>query len=242
MRILIVNDDGIFAPGIEILARHAAKFGDVTVVAPAAQCSAMSHKITLHNAMTLDEVAFPVGNVKAYRVGGTPADCVKAALDVILPEKPDYVFSGVNLGYNIGHDIVYSGTIGAAMEALQCGIPAAAFSRNDEGSWEMTEAHLSRILAYVLCHRPAHNEIWNINFPGCAPESYAGDAMGVSISQDQFYKGKLIAEKTPQGTTLRYPKFEEMDICTHCDHPGTDFHAVLNGQISLGKLQSTVLY
>ncbi len=121
MRILVVNDDGIEAQGIEILAREAAKFGEVWVVAPDEQCSAMSQCITLRREISVRESSFPVrksgnflsekflmqdaakeqslaGSIKAYRVGGTPADCVKIAVSYLMPQKPDYIFSGINFG------------------------------------------------------------------------------------------------------------------------------------------------
>ena len=91
MNILVTNDDGIQAQGIGVLAKAASRFGKVTVVAPARQCSAMSHRITLGSPMRLERVEFPWENVTAYSLTGTPADCVKAALDAILPEKPDVV-------------------------------------------------------------------------------------------------------------------------------------------------------
>ena len=134
MNILITNDDGINAQGIAVLARAAAEFGQVTLVAPARQCSAMSHRITLGRPLRLEQVDFPVPQVEAYSLDGTPADCVKAALDAILTERPDVVLSGINHGYNVGFDVAYSGTVGAAMEALMNGISAIALSQNDVGS------------------------------------------------------------------------------------------------------------
>ena len=129
MKILVVNDDSVHSPGIALLAKAAMEFGEVTVVAPAHQCSAMSHKISIHDAMKVEKAEdFPVPVKAAYQVTGTPADCVKAALHYILEEKPDYVFSGINEGYNVGFDIAYSGTLGAAFEAVMNGIPAMAFS------------------------------------------------------------------------------------------------------------------
>ena len=108
MRILVVNDDGIKAEGIRRLAACAKKFGEVWVVAPARQCSAMSQRITVRENLEVRKADFPVMGVKAYSVDGTPADCVKVALNHLLPEKPDTVFSGINEGYNEGYDILYS--------------------------------------------------------------------------------------------------------------------------------------
>ena len=144
MNILITNDDGICAQGIAVLTKAASRFGKVTVVAPARQCSAMSHRITLGSPLTLQRVEFPWENVTGYSLSGTPADCVKAALDAILSEKPDVVLSGINHGYNVGFDVVYSGTVGAAMEALMNGIPAIALSQNDVGGFAVAERYLPR--------------------------------------------------------------------------------------------------
>ena len=129
MKILIVNDDSIHAPGIAVLAKAAMSLGEVWVVAPSHQCSAMSQKVTIRGSLTVERVNdFPVPVKAAYQVSGTPADCVKAALLQLLDEKPDFVFSGINDGYNVGYDIAYSGTLGAAFEATMSGIPAIAFS------------------------------------------------------------------------------------------------------------------
>ena len=129
MKILIVNDDSISAPGIAMLAKTAAQVGEVWVVAPAQECSAMSQKLTLRELLTVEKVEeFPVKVAGAYKVGGTPVDCVKVALTYILKEMPDVVLSGINNGYNAGYDISYSGTLGAAFEAARNGIPAIAFS------------------------------------------------------------------------------------------------------------------
>ena len=119
MKILVVNDDSIHAPGIVLLAKAAMELGEVTVVAPANQCSAMSQRITIRGDMRVDKVQdFPVPVKAAYKVDGTPADCLKIAMQYLLEEKPDYVFSGINDGYNAGFDIAYSGTLGAAFEAV----------------------------------------------------------------------------------------------------------------------------
>ena len=105
-KILLVNDDGIRADGLILLARLASRLGEVTVAAPDSQCSAMSHRITVHGELRVKKVDFPAGGVTAYSVSGTPADCVKVALHYLLSEKPDIVFSGINRGYNAGVDIL----------------------------------------------------------------------------------------------------------------------------------------
>ena len=165
MNILITNDDGIDAQGISVLAQAAADFGDVTVVAPAEQCSAMSHRITLSRRMRIEKRGMDIPHVTAYALDGTPADCVKAALDAILQGKPDVVLSGINHGYNVGFDVAYSGTVGAAMEAVMSGIPAIALSQNDVGSFDVARQYLHRILEELLPTAPSDREIWNVNFP-----------------------------------------------------------------------------
>ena len=126
LNILIANDDGIDSPGIVRLAEAASKFGNVWVAAPSSQCSGMSQKLTIFGEFPVSRPAFPVPVMDAWSIGGTPADCVKLAVNFLMPVKPDVVFSGINFGYNTGFDIAYSGTVGAAMEALINGIPAIA--------------------------------------------------------------------------------------------------------------------
>ena len=117
--ILIVNDDGIESPGLRVLAEAAAQIGEVWVVAPEQQCSGMSQKISIFEETPIRRRELPIPVRAAWSLGGTPADCVKAAVNHLLPVKADYLFSGINLGYNAGYDVAYSGTIGAAMEGLK---------------------------------------------------------------------------------------------------------------------------
>jgi 5'-nucleotidase len=174
MRILVVNDDGIKAPGIKRLVQMAAGLGEVWVVAPAAQCSAMSHRITVRGDLEVKPYDFPAAGVTAYSVWGTPADCVKVALGCLMTEKPDIVFSGINAGYNVGRDILYSGTIGAAMEALCWGVPAIAFSVAEEEECEVLNTYLEPVAKELISKTLPQNEIWNVNFPGCTLKESCG--------------------------------------------------------------------
>lgn len=128
MKILLTNDDGIFAPGIRALAKELEKDHEVVIVAPEEEHSGQSHAITINRAMIVKDVALEGIRSKAYSVAGTPADCVRAAMDKILEWRPDVVFSGCNLGYNAGMDILYSGTVSAAVEANVFEIPSVAVS------------------------------------------------------------------------------------------------------------------
>ena len=122
--ILIANDDGIGAEGIARLAAAALPFGRVFVAAPDTQCSGMSQKLTIRGELSVTEAPFPVPVEAAWAIGGTPADCVKAAIKALLPVRLDVVLTGINRGYNAGFDIAYSGTVGAALEAVMNGVPA----------------------------------------------------------------------------------------------------------------------
>jgi 5'-nucleotidase len=123
MRFLISNDDGILAHGLDVLTRAAEPLGEIWVVAPDREQSATSHSLTLHHPLR----PVPRGP-RRWQVDGTPTDCVMLAVEALLPERPDFVLSGINHGQNMGEDVLYSGTVAAAMEGLALGIPAIAFS------------------------------------------------------------------------------------------------------------------
>ena len=239
MNILVTNDDGIGAEGIQVLAQAAAAFGKVTVVAPLSQCSAMSHRITLGRALEVEECPFPVEGVTAFSVDGTPADCVKAALDVLMKEKPDVVLSGINNGYNIGFDILYSGTVGAAMEALMNGIPAIALSRNDVGTFETTQAYIGTILERLLQEAPSRREIWNVNFPGERAKGILWDRSVATCGG--YYSGSLRAGFKGGKTVLQYPPMLDVDNSIPRGAGDSDLNAVIRGYISVGKVLCPVL-
>ncbi|MCI5873602.1 MAG: 5'/3'-nucleotidase SurE [Clostridiales bacterium] len=237
MRILVTNDDGIRAEGIARLARMAKELGEVWVVAPKEQCSAMSQRITVHADLMVRRETFPVEGVHAYSVDGTPADCVKVALMYLLPEKPDVVFSGINFGYNIGFDIAYSGTVGAAMEAIMQGVPAMAFSNESNGNYEVAEAHMLAVTKDLLEREIAANEIWNINFPGCGLAKYRGILEVEQAAQSQFYLDHYEREDYTDGSF----RLSAAGIPVTEGAEGTDMYAVLDGYISVGKIRNLVM-
>lgn len=167
MKILISNDDGIFAPGIAALVHAFDAAGyEVIVCAPDSQRSAASHSLTIGKPLTVKEVAFP-GAVKAYAIGGTPADCVKLGLTVLCPEA-QAVVSGVNKGYNVGTDILYSGTVAAAMEGAICGRPALAVSQMEKRSDFSRASELAVQMFARLMENPlAPLSVLNVNYPQC---------------------------------------------------------------------------
>lgn len=237
MKILVVNDDGIKAEGITYLAKMAKELGEVYVVAPANQCSAMSHHITVHGELLVKPEEFPVEGVKAYSVSGTPADCVKVALMHLLPEKPDIVFSGVNHGYNAGYDILYSGTVGAAMEALANGIPAMAFSSEMNGVYDVVEEHILPITKELLEQPIKSNEIWNVNFPGCPLSELKGILRERKVGQIQFYSDGHFRKELENGAF----SLELNGVPVTGDEEGTDVDAVLRNYISIGKIRNNII-
>lgn len=238
LKILISNDDGIDSEGIWRLARLASELGDVWVCAPASQCSAMSQRLTIFNELIIKEYAPPVPVRGAYSISGTPADCVKLAVSHLLPEKPDYVFSGINCGYNAGFDIAYSGTIGAAMEGVMNGIPAIAFSAQHDGSYDVTDRYILDITRELLAAPLAAGEIWNVNFPGCPLDEFKGILRERTIAPKFIFDNTYSANHRSGGMSL----IPDADFIAHGDAPaGSDIEALLHGYISIGKVKSMVL-
>jgi 5'-nucleotidase len=145
LTILLTNDDGIYAPGLAALYRELKRLGEVKVVAPESEQSAVGHAITLINPLRVREVCLD-GGVTGFAVSGFPADCVKIAMAELLPEPPDLVVSGINLGPNVGINVLYSGTVSAATEASILGVKGVAFSLDsyDENADFATAARLAR--------------------------------------------------------------------------------------------------
>ncbi len=175
-RILITNDDGITAGGLKLLARAAARFGEVTVVAPAEEQSAMSHGITTRRQLSITRVHDGFAGIEAWQVDGKPADCVIMAFAKL--DRPfDLVFSGINHGTNLGIDINYSGTVGAASEGVLYGVPAAAFS-SALGDDELTTREIDALLEFLF-----DADLWradtviNVNFPAPGRPSARGIRM-----------------------------------------------------------------
>lgn len=234
--ILIVNDDGIESYGIAKLAAMAANFGDVWVVAPEGQCSGMSQRLTIFSELNVQEREFPATVRAAYSVSGTPADCVKVALKSLLPVWPDYVFSGINAGFNAGYDIVYSGTVGAAMEAVLHDIPAIAFSTQHDGSYEITDKYLMPI-AEELMQKSNAGEIWNVNFPGGQACDFKGIIRGTEAAQSFFFENDY--QKLERDGKIVFTPFAKL-LGPNDAPKGTDVWAVLNGYIAIGRIKNAL--
>lgn len=168
MKILILNDDGVAAEGLRTLAAALAARHRVTVAAPMHQQSGTSHALTIGSAIEVraDETFDPAHGIEAWAIGGTPADCGKLYLDAIAEEMPDVVLSGINHGANLGTDVIYSGTVGAAFEGLFHGIPSFALSlpEGSEISFAEAAAYFEPFMERVLADRD-QPFLLNINFP-----------------------------------------------------------------------------
>ena len=226
MRILVANDDGVYSPGIAALAEVAAEFGETRIVAPDVEMSSASHSITA--ARPLSYKRTPNKNVEAYRVNGTPADCV--ALGVSQWEKVDVVLSGINLGSNLGNAIWHSGTLAAAKQAALMGLRGIALSipvPKDEPDFEALKPSVREVLK-VLFKESAESRLLNVNFPNEHPKGMVWTRQAV-----KFYDGKIVAAKDPMGrqhfwyTVVPLTETEE----------GTDLWAVERGYVSITPLR-----
>jgi 5'-nucleotidase len=195
MRILVTNDDGYMAAGIQALAGAAAVLGDVCVVAPDREQSATSHSLTLHYPLRVRRAADG-----AQVVDGTPTDCVMLAVGELLEERPDFVLSGINHGANLGDDVLYSGTVAAAMEATILGIPAIAVSHCGKdhdriGDWQEV---LGALLKQLVSRGDFPKEtLLNVNLPPVRPHQVAG--VRVTTLGRRAYVGSLTRASDPNG-------------------------------------------
>jgi 5'-nucleotidase len=229
MRILVTNDDGYLANGIQVLADAARRLGDVTVVAPDREQSATSHSLTLHYPLRAR-----VASENVHVVDGTPTDCVVLALGELLSEHPDFVLSGINHGANLGDDVLYSGTVAAAMESCILGIPSIAISYTGSepaaiSAWTNV---LTQLLEQLLNREdfPAET-LLNINLPNVPP----GDIAGVRVTSlgRRAYVGSLTRAKDPNGKEYFWIGGGESKWW---GGPDVDFRAVHSGFISITPL------
>lgn len=228
MRILVSNDDGYFSPGIEALVRELAPLGEITVVAPERDRSGASNSLTLDRPLSVRTAV----NGFHY-VNGTPTDCVHIAITGLLAHRPDLVVSGINDGANMGDDTIYSGTVAAAMEGFQLGVPAIAFSLAQKGHAHLDTAarvagDLTRRLAPRLIERPM---LLNVNVPSVPMESLQG-VMVTRLGKRHFAE-PVIKARSPRGETVYWigPAGSAREA-----GPGTDFHAVTQRWVSVTPL------
>ncbi len=175
--ILVTNDDGITAPGIRTLISVMNEIGDVVVIAPDSPQSGMGHAITLDSTIYCDAITIDDGEQLEYRCSGTPADCVKMAISEILNKKPDLCVSGINHGANSSINVIYSGTMSAAIEAGIEGIPAIGFSLLDyswKANFEGLKKHIKKIALEVIKNGLPDGIVLNVNFPKLSSNNFKG--------------------------------------------------------------------
>jgi 5'-nucleotidase len=198
MNILVTNDDGILAPGLALLADVCRKVGTVTVISPDREQSGTSHSLTLHR--PLRPARRPDG---AWQVDGTPTDCVMLAIQALMPERPDFVFSGVNHGPNMGEDVLYSGTVAAAMEAVMLGVPGIGISfagtrPETLGTYTDLLTHLVQRITSAPNFPP--ETFLNVNLPLVA----AGEVKGIKVTKlgSRVFSESLTRMKDPWGREI----------------------------------------
>ena len=221
MKILLTNDDGIFAPGIRALCQELEKDHDVTVVAPDRERSASGHAITIHYPLRAKEMEFDGLESKCIAVDGTPADCVKIAYEALLDEEIDLLVSGINIGANLGRDVLYSGTVSAAIEGVLLGLPSIAVSLVADDHWNFKDSakYMRKFVKEYQQQELKKDVLLNINIPIDYKEETKVTKLGDKGYQNRFEErfdprdqkyywlaGELVEEGTIEGTDVRAAK------------------------------------
>ena len=233
--ILVTNDDGISAPGIRALIEVMAEIGEVVVVAPDSPQSAMGHAITINNTLHLNKISKENASIVEYSCSGTPVDCVKLAVNEILKQKPQLCVSGVNHGSNSSINVIYSGTMSAAVEAGIEGIPAIGFSLLDynwNADFETIKPFIKKIALEVLTNKLPDSVVLNVNFPKLKQDQIKG--FKVCRQAKAIWMEKFDKRQTPQGEDYYWLTGEFVNQDKGED---TDEWALANGYISIVPVQ-----
>jgi 5'-nucleotidase len=239
MRLLCTNDDGILAHGLKCLVAAAERLGEVTVVAPDREQSATSHSLTLHHPVR------PIQRgVRRWQVDGTPTDCVMLAVEALMPDRPDFVLSGINHGQNMGEDVLYSGTVAAAMEGISIGIPSIAISfaggdlRADVSMLDEQVDMLSSLLDH-LTSLPAFpaNTLLNVNLPPLK----GSEIKGVRLTQlgRRVYSDSIKRMQDPWGRPIYWIGGGSIEWSGATN---SDFRAIEEGFVSVSPLHLDVTH
>jgi len=229
MKILLSNDDGYFAPGLNILAEHIAKIADITVVAPERNRSGASNSLTLDRPLSVKKASNGF-----FYVNGTPTDCVHIALTGLMDTMPDMVISGINDGANMGDDTIYSGTVAAAMEGYLLGIPSIAVSMSQHNSTYFETA--ARVAVELIQHYQKNGfsapTLLNVNVPDIPYEELQGRTV---TRLGKRHKAEPVVQlKTPRNETVYWVGAAGQP---NDGGIGTDFYAVANKQVSISPIQ-----
>lgn len=232
--ILVTNDDGITSPGIRNLIEAAKGLGKVVVVAPDKAQSGMGHAITIGNPLRMDKVDM-FGNVEAWQTSGTPVDCVKLAVDKILHRKPDLCISGINHGANHSINVIYSGTMSAAMEASIESIPSIGFSLLDyrfDADFSTAKFYANKIIKTVLSNKLDKHLLLNVNIPSVSKK----EIKGIKVCKQAYakYKEEFDERLDPHGKKYYWLTGEFINFDKAED---TDVWALQNNYVSVVPVQ-----
>lgn len=198
--ILVTNDDGIFAKGIRTLVEQMVLIGDVWVVAPDSPQSGMGHAVTINNILRLNEVAYEVPGVRAFSCSGTPVDCVKLAIYRVLHRKPDLLVSGINHGANNSINVIYSGTMSAAVEGAVESIPSIGFSLLDhahDADFDACRKYVGLLAKQVLEHGVPEGTCLNVNIPKLGADAIKG--VKICRQANGFWEDAFDLRQDPNG-------------------------------------------
>ena len=226
MRILITNDDGYRSVGLNVLAGALGTVGEVTIVAPVQEASAIGHALTLRHPLRLERIADRV-----FAVDGTPTDCVNIAVTQVFKALPDLVVSGINKGWNLGDDVTYSGTVAGALEAALLGVPALAVSlKATRGEYDFgPAARAAAALAGALLQRPLPSRTFlNINVPKGQPKGYR-----VTVQAKRNHITSVAARHDPKGRPYYWIEEGQNEWEPH---DRSDYQAVRDGYVSVTPL------
>ena len=226
VRILITNDDGVHAPGLAALLKRVSEVAEVVVVAPDRERSAVGHALTLHHPLRAARISENV-----YSVDGTPTDCVNLGIHSLLSFRPDLVISGVNRGGNVCDDVTYSGTVAAALEATLMGIPAIAVSLVTQGAgehFEVAAGVAARLARTVLEKGLPPDTFLNVNVPDLPAEFLKVPL--ITCQGKRSYEGTIVDKVDPRGRSYYWIGTADLSFQ---DIPGSDYHAVSRGHVSI---------
>ena len=229
MKILVTNDDGIYSSGIFALWDVAKEFGDVNVIAPINEKSAVSHGITISKPISVKKIEREDG-FKGLAVSGTPADCVKIGIKSLLSFNPDLILSGINIGSNLGNNIIYSGTVAAALEGATLNIPSIAISIDSfkPRNFSTSKIVVRKIINFIENNNMPSGTILNINVPDCEPNDLKG--YKITVQGNQYFNDNFEKRTDPRGRDYYWMTGQIIDNDKELRYDG---FAVSNGYASI---------
>jgi len=232
-RILLTNDDGIYSKGIYALWEAMNEIGDVTVLAPNTEKSAVGHAVTISDPIRIESCSRH-GNFKGYAVNGTPADCVKIAIGSFLDKEPNIVVSGINAGSNMGTNILYSGTVSAAAEGTMLGVPSIAFSLNtfNANNYELSKEVAIKMTKNVLNNGLPKGTLLNVNIPKCEISECNG--YKITSQGDEYFLDDLEKREDPRGRIYYWMSGKIVNNDTSNEQDG---YAISNNLVSVTPIQ-----